>query len=162
MVKFILIKSPDEWATTKQACRAELVVYLFFSPIYSSLYFYILSTVLQTSSFYTCTFLSPFSTPDSGFSFADSDFGFQFPVSRFPVLGLPSIFFRKVQAWETHFLMQPRQKERAKPTYMQFSFCSKFREMNLEQSFKIILWTEKTIHQVNRVWMLLTGSKWNK
>ena len=35
MVKFILIKSPDEWATTKQACRDELVVYLFFfSPIY--------------------------------------------------------------------------------------------------------------------------------
>ena len=30
MVKFILIKSPDEWATTKQACRDELVVYLFF------------------------------------------------------------------------------------------------------------------------------------
>ena len=51
MVKFILIKSPDEWATTKQACRDELVVYLFFSPIYSSLYFYVLSTVLRTSSF---------------------------------------------------------------------------------------------------------------
>ena len=30
MVKFILIKSPDEWATTKQACRDELVVYVFF------------------------------------------------------------------------------------------------------------------------------------
>ena len=51
MVKFILIKSPDEWATTKQACRDELVVYLLFSPIYSSLYFYVLSTVLRTSSF---------------------------------------------------------------------------------------------------------------
>ena len=51
MVKFILIKSPDEWATTKQACRDELVVYLFFSPIYSSLYFYALSTVLRISSF---------------------------------------------------------------------------------------------------------------
>ena len=38
MVKFILIKSPDEWVTTKQACRDELVVYLFFSPI---LYIYI-------------------------------------------------------------------------------------------------------------------------
>ena len=50
MVKFILIKSPDEWATTKQACRDELVVYLFFSPIYRSL-FYVLSTVLRTSSF---------------------------------------------------------------------------------------------------------------
>ena len=36
MVKFILIKSPDEWATTKQACRDELVVYLSFSSIYIS------------------------------------------------------------------------------------------------------------------------------
>ena len=44
-------KSPDEWATTKQACRDELVVYLFFSPIYSSLYFHVLSTVLRISSF---------------------------------------------------------------------------------------------------------------
>ena len=26
MVNFILIKSPDEWATTKQACRDEPVV----------------------------------------------------------------------------------------------------------------------------------------
>ena len=51
MVKFIHIKSPDEWATTKQACRDELVVYLFFSPIYSLLYFHVLSTVLRTSSF---------------------------------------------------------------------------------------------------------------
>ena len=42
---------PDEWATTKQACRDELVVYLFFSSIYTSLYFYVLSTVLRTSSF---------------------------------------------------------------------------------------------------------------
>ena len=50
MVKFILIKSPDEWATTKQACRDELVVYLFFSPIYILLYFHVLSTVLRTSS----------------------------------------------------------------------------------------------------------------
>ena len=31
MVKIILIKSPDEWATTKQVCRDELVVYLSFS-----------------------------------------------------------------------------------------------------------------------------------
>ena len=38
---FILIKSPDEWATTKQACRDELVVYLFFSPIYIYIYMYI-------------------------------------------------------------------------------------------------------------------------
>ena len=40
MVEFILIKSPDEWATTKQACRDELVVYLFFSPIYIYIYIY--------------------------------------------------------------------------------------------------------------------------
>ena len=50
MVKFLLIKSPDEGATTKQACRDELVVYLFFSPIYILLYFHVLSTVLRTSS----------------------------------------------------------------------------------------------------------------
>ena len=29
MVKFILTKSPDEWETTKQACRHELVVYMY-------------------------------------------------------------------------------------------------------------------------------------
>ena len=51
MVKFILIKSPDEWAATKRAYRDELVVYLFFSSMYTSLYFYVLSTVLRTSSF---------------------------------------------------------------------------------------------------------------
>ena len=45
MVKFILIKSPDEWATTKQACRDELVVYLFFSPIY--IYIYMLFAVMS-------------------------------------------------------------------------------------------------------------------
>ena len=49
--KFILIKSPDEWATTKQACRDELVVYLSFSSIYTTVYFYVLSTVLRKSSF---------------------------------------------------------------------------------------------------------------
>ena len=42
MVKFILIKSPDEWATTKQACRDELVVYLFFS---SHIYFALLPCI---------------------------------------------------------------------------------------------------------------------
>ena len=45
MVKIILIKSPDEWATTKQACRDELVFYLsFFSHniyIYKYIYIYI-------------------------------------------------------------------------------------------------------------------------
>ena len=34
-------QSPDEWATTKQACRDELVVYLFFSPIYIYIFIYI-------------------------------------------------------------------------------------------------------------------------
>ena len=40
MVKFILIKSPDEWATTKQACRDELVVYVFSSSVYIYIYIY--------------------------------------------------------------------------------------------------------------------------
>ena len=55
MVKFILIKSPDEWATKKQVCRDELVVYLFF-PLhnkYTQLYFYVLSTVSRKSNFAT-------------------------------------------------------------------------------------------------------------
>ena len=43
MVKIILIKSPDEWATTKQVCRDELV--------FTSLYSYVLSTVLRKSKF---------------------------------------------------------------------------------------------------------------
>ena len=48
-------KSPDELATTKQACRDELVVCLFFSSIYTSLYFYVLSTVCENQfSLYTC------------------------------------------------------------------------------------------------------------
>ena len=38
MVKNILIKSPDEWATTKQACRDESVVYLFLSS--TNIYIY--------------------------------------------------------------------------------------------------------------------------
>ena len=43
MVKSILIKSPDEWATTKQACRDESVAYLFLSStnIYIYIYIYI-------------------------------------------------------------------------------------------------------------------------
>ena len=52
MVKFILTKSPDEWATTKQACRDELVVYLFFSPIYIYIYIYIY--VVQWLAHLTC------------------------------------------------------------------------------------------------------------
>ena len=38
MVKIILIKSPDEWATTKQACRDDLVVYLIFLPQHIYIY----------------------------------------------------------------------------------------------------------------------------
>ena len=44
MIKIILIKSPDKWATTKQACRDKLVVYLSFSShniIYIYIYIYI-------------------------------------------------------------------------------------------------------------------------
>jgi len=41
VVKIILIKSPDEWATTKQACRDELVVYLCFSSHIVYIYIYI-------------------------------------------------------------------------------------------------------------------------
>ena len=40
MVKIILIKSPDEWATMKQVCGDELVVYLSFPP--HNIYIYIL------------------------------------------------------------------------------------------------------------------------
>ena len=39
----------DEWATTRQVCRDELVVYLFFHD--TQLYFYVLSTVSQKSNF---------------------------------------------------------------------------------------------------------------
>ena len=69
MVKFILIKSPDEWATTKQACRDELVVYLFFSLIYSSLYFHVLSTVLRISSFTLYIYYIIFITRNARISF---------------------------------------------------------------------------------------------
>ena len=50
MVKFILIKSPDEWATTKQACRDELVVYVFFSSVY--IYIHPFTKTLQFQSIY--------------------------------------------------------------------------------------------------------------
>ena len=53
MVRNILIKSPDEWATTKQACRDESVVYSFPPQTYTSLYINVLSTVLRVSAFYT-------------------------------------------------------------------------------------------------------------
>jgi len=59
MVKLILIKSPDKWATTKQVCRDELVVYLFFPlhNIYTQLYFYVLSTVSRKPNFATCIYI---------------------------------------------------------------------------------------------------------
>ena len=41
MVKIILIKSTDEWVTTKQVCRDELVVYLSFSFHNAVSYIYI-------------------------------------------------------------------------------------------------------------------------
>ena len=56
MVKIILIKSPDEWATTKQACRDELVVYLCFSS--HIVYFALLWCIEHCSTkikFYTYT-----------------------------------------------------------------------------------------------------------
>ena len=55
MVKNIFIKSPDEWATTKQVCRDESVVYLFLSStnIYIYCFVYMLLTlVLVVSVFY--------------------------------------------------------------------------------------------------------------
>ena len=78
MVKFILIKSPDEWATTKQACRDELVVHLFFSSIYRSLYFYVLSTVLRFICFciyaFIYIYIYIYITADSFFFFFENSF----------------------------------------------------------------------------------------
>ena len=50
---FWTIKTPDERATTKQACRDESIVSLFFSPIptYIALYFYVLSTVKRKNQY---------------------------------------------------------------------------------------------------------------
>ena len=44
MVKIILIKSSDEWATMKQACGDELVVYLSSSSHNKYIYIYIYIT----------------------------------------------------------------------------------------------------------------------
>ena len=55
MVKIILIKSPVQWATTKQACRDDLVVYLIFLPQHilrsASMY----SALFYEDQFYTST-----------------------------------------------------------------------------------------------------------
>ena len=50
---FWTIKTPDERATTKQACRDESIISLFFSPIatYIALYFYVLSTVKRKNQY---------------------------------------------------------------------------------------------------------------
>ena len=47
MIKFILIKSPDEWATMKQACMDELVVYLLFFLPYIARSTSVYCTLLQ-------------------------------------------------------------------------------------------------------------------
>ena len=49
MVKLFSLKSPDEWATTKQACRDTYVVTCFLpSTIGILALLYVLSTVFQT------------------------------------------------------------------------------------------------------------------
>ena len=51
MVKLFSLKSPDEWATTKQACRDTYVVTYFLpSTIRILALLYVLSTVLRISS----------------------------------------------------------------------------------------------------------------
>ena len=54
MVKYIFIKSPDEWATTKQACRDKRVVrlnlFLYLINIYIYIYIYIYTYIYV----YTC------------------------------------------------------------------------------------------------------------
>ena len=51
MVKLFSLKSPDEWATTKQACRDTYVVTCFPpSTIRILALLYVLSTVLRISS----------------------------------------------------------------------------------------------------------------
>ena len=57
MVKIILIKSPDEWATTKQVCRDKLVVYLsatiyiyIYVCMYICIFFFLFVELLSTLS----------------------------------------------------------------------------------------------------------------
>ena len=52
MVKNILIKSPDEWATTKQACRDESVAYLFLSSTNIYIYIFIFYFFLLNGSMF--------------------------------------------------------------------------------------------------------------
>ena len=58
MVKIILIKSPDEWATMKQTCRDELVVYLSFSSqnTYTALLLY-WALFYESQNFTLCIYI---------------------------------------------------------------------------------------------------------
>ena len=46
---FRVKKSPDEWATTKQACRDEFVVYLSFPP--HNIYIALLLCIYESQNF---------------------------------------------------------------------------------------------------------------
>ena len=50
MVKYIFIKSPDEWATTKQACRDKRVVRL-------NLFLYLIHTYIHTLYIHIYTYI---------------------------------------------------------------------------------------------------------
>ena len=78
---------------------------------------------------------------NSGLGFPASGLGFRFPVSGFLSPGFRFVLYFSVKfKFERFtFLVQPEQKETVERTYMRFPFCSTFRDMNLEQSFKIIL-----------------------
>ena len=62
MVRFILIKSPDEWVTTEQACVDKLIVYLFFVFFPRNVYFVLLlmcrALFYENQILHCCTLLS--------------------------------------------------------------------------------------------------------
>ena len=63
VVRFILIKSPDEWVTKEQACIDKLVVYLFFVFFFSrNMYFVLLlmcrALFYENQILHCCTLLS--------------------------------------------------------------------------------------------------------
>ena len=117
MVKIILIKSPDEWATTKQACRDELVVYCVFPPtLYTSLYSDVLSTVLRKSNFTLYT-RSKFRLVGHSTTFRNGKIQHQLLNQEYSFTitqGLPSTTHRKDRAvftqnaLESPLLSQPR------------------------------------------------------
>ena len=125
MVKLILIKSPDEWATTKQACRDELVVYLFFSPIYSSLYFHVLSTVLRISSFTLYT-RSKSSLVEHSTIIRNGNIQHQLLNQEIPLpprsdylqllIEKTKQFLRRI-GWKAHFFLNPDTASSSKETY---------------------------------------------